>query len=55
MEDRDINNVKNDFYTLLKFILSKNYKYWKEHPADFFSVYQDISEIHKILCPEKNQ
>ena len=54
MEDRDINNIKNNFYSLLKFFLSKDSDYWKKHPEDLFSVYKDMNEIHRTLCPEKN-
>lgn len=55
MEDRNINNTKKDFYSLLKFFLSKDSEYWDKHPEDFFSVYKDISEIHTTLCLEKSQ
>ena len=57
MEDRNIdqNKMKSNFFVLLKFILSKDYDYWKNHPADLFSVHKDIDEIHKVLCQEKIQ
>ena len=57
MENRDINidKVKSDFFVLLKFILSKSDSYWKNHPEDFFSVCQDIDDIHKRLCQRNLQ
>ena len=57
MEDRSIdqNKMKSDFFVLLKFILSKDHDYWKNNPADLFSVHKDIDEIHKVLCQKKIQ
>lgn len=55
MENRDIKEIKDSFYTLLKFILSKSPEYWSKHPDDFYSVNYDINEIHRILCPKKHQ
>ena len=57
MEDRNIdrNKMKSDFFILLKFVLSKDYDYWKNNPAEFFSAHKDIDEIHKVLCKKKIQ